>query len=298
MGVGYSCVDKICTVEDFPIEDGSTHVLSREIQGGGAVATAVVAASKLGVSSVFVGNIGNDSISDEIIRLFKEDGICTDYLIRRNDCYGLESVVMVNPENGSRTKFPQRDFNPLIRWDNDIINLIGSADVLHLDGTNYGNAIAAAEIAKENGVLVSLDGCSMQKENDKNKVLAGMADILIMNSRYPLKISEKTNYNEALLEIASWGQKKVIGCTLGDGGSKFIINGEVVDFPSCPANKVVDTTGCGDVFHGAFLNAYVRGMKLEQCIKFASVAASYKCAFHGGRAGIPNMETVLKIIGE
>lgn len=298
VGVGYSCVDMICMVEDFPVEDSSTHITSRVVQGGGAVATALVAASRLGTKCAFIGNIGNDIMSDETIRMFQSDGVCTDYMVRRDDCYGLESIVMVNPANGSRTKFPQRDYNPPISWDDRLSDVVGGCCILHLDGTHYENAINAARIAKEHGVLVSLDGCSMQKDNEKNKILATMADILIMNSKYPLKVSGKATYDEALLEMSTWGSKKVVGCTLGDNGSKFVVDGKVVDFPGFESKVVVDTTGCGDVFHGAFLNAYVSGMTLEKCIRFASAAACCKCAASGGRAGIPSREIVLEMIGE
>lgn len=298
VGVGYGCVDKICMVEDFPVEDSSTHITSRVIQGGGAVATAMVAVARLGVPCAFIGNIGNDMMSDEVVRQFKADGVCTDYMVRRDDCYGLESIVMVNPASGSRTKFPQRDYNPPITWDQRLKDVIRDAKILHLDGTHYENAINAARIAKECGTLVSLDGCSMQKDNEKNRALATLADILIMNAKYPLRVSGKDDYDEALLEMATWGQKRIIGCTLGDKGSKFVIDGKVVNFPSYKAQKVVDTTGCGDVFHGSFLNAYVSGMDLEQCIRFASASACCKCAMPGGRAGIPTRETVLKMIRE
>ena len=298
VGVGYCCVDVICMVEDFPVENSSTHITSRQTQGGGAAATALVAASRLGADCAFIGNIGNDMESDEDVRLFAQDGVCTVYMVRRDDCWGLESFVMVNPETGSRTKFPQRDYNPPITWTDDLKEVIKNADVLHLDGTHYENALNAARIAKEYGVTVSLDGCSMQKDNAKNRTLATLADILIMNSKYPLRVSEEKDYNCALLEMAGWGGKKVTGCTLGEEGSKFVINGKVVDFPAFKAPKVVDTTGCGDVFHGAFLNAYVSGMEIRTCIRFASAAASIKCAFPGGRAGIPDRSTVLEIIRE
>lgn len=297
VGIGYSCVDKICTVEDFPVEDSSTHIISKVTQGGGAVATALVAISRLGVNCAFIGNIGNDKISDEVIQLFEADGVSTEYMIKREDCHGLESYVMVNPANGSRTKFPERDYNPPIAWDSRLVSAIRKAQILHLDGTHYENALNAAKIAKSHGVLVSLDGCSMQKDNEKNCALASMADILIMNSKYPLRVSEKDSYEEALLEMSTWGPR-IVGCTLGEDGSRFVIDGKVRSFPSHKAQKVIDTTGCGDVFHGAFLTSYLSGMDLEYCIRFASITVSIKCNMPGGRAGIPNKEQVLKLMVE
>ena len=116
VGVGHSCLDKICSVENYPREDDSTHITSIFTQGGGAVATALVALSRLGVSASFIGNGGFDGVTDEIERLFTTEGVDTSHLYRRSDSHGLESFVMVNPRNGSRTKFPQRDTNPSIEW--------------------------------------------------------------------------------------------------------------------------------------------------------------------------------------
>ena len=113
---------------------------------------------------------------------FEADKVSTEYMVRSDDCHCLESYVMVNPANGSRTKFPQRDYNPPIDWDSRLENAIGKARILHLDGTHYENALNAARIAKRHGVLVSLDGCSMQKDNTKNCALASRRHS-IMNSK-------------------------------------------------------------------------------------------------------------------
>ncbi len=291
IGVGHSCVDRLCTIENYPREDDSTHILSIAVQGGGAVATALVAAAKLGIEAEYIGNTGNDSVSDEMLSMLSADGVDTTHVVRRSDAYGLESFVMINPETGTRTKFPVRDFNPAIEWTDELKAEISRADVLHLDGTNYENALNASKIAKEANVLVSLDGCSMQAEMDKNRKLASMADFLIMNSKYPLRVTGLDNYENALLEISEWGPRIVI-CTLGDRGSLAVIDGKVVHFPAYKVN-VVDTTGAGDVFHGAFIAGYLDGMDLVENIEFASAVSALKCQKLGGRAGIPTKEEAL-----
>ena len=291
IGVGHSCVDRLCTIENYPREDDSTHILSIAVQGGGAVATALVAAAKLGIEAEYIGNTGNDSVSDEMLSMLSADGVDTTHVVRRSDAYGLESFVMINPETGTRTKFPVRDFNPAIEWTDELKAEISRADVLHLDGTNYENALNASKIAKEANVLVSLDGCSMQAEMDKNRKLASMADFLIMNSKYPLRVTGLDNYENALLEISKWGPRIVI-CTLGDRGSLAVIDGKVVHFPAYKVN-VVDTTGAGDVFHGAFIAGYLDGMDLVENIEFASAVSALKCQKLGGRAGIPTKEEAL-----
>lgn len=297
VGVGHSCLDRVCTVENYPREDESTHITSIDIQGGGAVATALVALSRLGKKTAFIGNIGSDYVSAEIKSLFESDGVDTSYMVEREDSFGLESFVMVNPENGSRTKFPERDVNPPLKWDERLEDAIASASILHLDGTNWTNAMNAAKIAHERGTLVSLDGCSMQLDNEKNKALARQADILIMNKKYPLRVSEKASYEEALLEMSTWGPK-IVMCTLGEKGSMAVIDGKIRTFGTFTPKCVVDTTGCGDVFHGSFLTAYLDGMDTEDAILFASASSALKCEEKGGRKGIRTKGEVLDYLGK
>ena len=195
-------------------------------------------------------------------------------------------MVMVNPENGSRTKFPYRDNLPPIDFTREKHSLIEKAGVLHLDGTNYANAVAAAQIAKAAGVPVSLDACSRQKDNALNLRLAEMADILITNAVYPQAVTGCTTREEALLKLASLGHKQVALTTLGKDGVLAVVNGKVEHIPAFTV-QAVDTTGAGDVFHGAFLTAWLEGNDLHACIRFAAAVSALKCLKPGGRSGIP-----------
>ena len=294
VGVGHSCLDRLCTVEAYPPEDGSTHITSISIQGGGAVATALAAAARLGTSAAMAGHLGADENGQKIRALLEADGVDTRYI--RDIPGGRSSVsyVMVNPAKSTRTKFPYPDDLPLILWDDALRKAIRQARVLHLDGTRYENALSAAKIAKAAGVTVSLDGCSMQADNEKNIALASLADILIMNAKYPTRVSGRADYGEALLEMAGWGPKIVIG-TQGAQGCLAVMDGALRRFPAFEV-EAVDTTGAGDVFHGAFLAGYLRGMDLEENIRFASAVSAIKCTRIGGRAGIPTFEAAMEFL--
>lgn len=296
VGVGHSCLDRLCTVEAYPPEDGSTHITSISVQGGGAVATALAASARLGTPSALAGYLGADGTGREIRTLLETDGVDTQYI--RDIPGGRSSVsyVMVNPAKSTRTKFPYPDDLPPIQWDSALTGLIQSARVLHLDGTQYDNALAAAKIAKAAGVVVSLDGCSVKAGGEKCAALASMADILIMNAKYPLLVTGRTDYGEALLEMAGWGPKIVVG-TQGAQGCLAVIDGALRRFPAFPV-EAVDTTGAGDVFHGAFLSGYLRGMALEENIRFASAVSAIKCTKIGGRAGIPTFDAAMAFLRE
>lgn len=289
IGVGHCCQDSICTVEEYPAEDSSTHITAiDDSQGGGAVATAMVAAERLGVHTGMIANLGGDAVGERIIREFRQLGVATEGIRRIAGGRSSSSIVMVDPCKGTRTKFPYKDNLPEIVFDGEQRELLRHARILHLDGTNYENAWKAANLAKEYGVLVSLDGCSMQKENEKNRRLAAMADILIMNAKYPYRVSGQKTLAEAMAYMASLGAEVVISTAGGDGCYAWEA-GELIHYPAF-RTEVKDTTGAGDVFHGAFLTAYLEGQSLRDCIRFASAVSALKCRRFGGRAGIPDRE--------
>ncbi len=294
VAVGHNCMDHLCTVEAYPPEDGSTHITDMVSAGGGAAATAAVAAARLGASAAVVGMLGGDALGSTIRALLAQEGVDTRFLRTVAGGRSSDSYIMVDPRHGTRTKFPYPDDLPPIPWDEAQTAAVEHARVLHLDGTRYDNALAAASIAQSAGVPISLDGCHMQPDNAKNRALASMCSILIMNYRYPVEVTGIDDYEKALLEMASWGPKVVVG-TQGERGCLAVLDGTVRRFPAYPV-KVTDSTGAGDVFHGAFLAAWLRGMDTERCIRFASAAAALKCEKMGGRAGIPTFEAALALM--
>lgn len=287
IGIGHCCQDTLCTVEAYPPEDGSTHILSMDdSQGGGAVATAMAAAAKLGAPCAMMAHVGDDGIGEKILAGFAQYGVDTALIRRIPGGRSSSSIVMVNPETGSRTKFPYRDALPPLEFDGEQQAAIQNARILHLDGTRYENALRGGQIARACGTLVSLDGCSRQKENEKNLRLAELADILIMNAVYPFAVSGKTGWEEALAFFAGLGTKKVVVMTGGREGCWAYLNGKTAHFPAFPV-RAVDTTGAGDVFHGAFLARWLETEDVPECIRFAAAAAALKCRKPGGRSGIP-----------
>lgn len=294
VGIGHCCQDSICVVEAYPPEDGSTHILSiDDSQGGGAVATALAAASRLGARCAMMAHLGEDAVGGRIWQGFRDFGVDTSLVRRVPGGRSSISMVMVDPRRGTRTKFPYRDDLPPLDFDGAQRAAIAAARVLHLDGTRYENALKGAMIAREAGVLVSLDGCSRQADNQKNLRLAEAADILIMNAVYPFAVSGKSDRREALAFMAGLGEKRVVLTTAGSDGCYAWLKGEMRHFPAYPV-RAVDTTGAGDVFHGAFLARWLETEDVEECVRFASAASALKCTKPGGRSGIPTREEIAR----
>lgn len=292
-GIGHCCQDNICVVEQYPREDGSTHILAMDdTQGGGAVGTAMVAASRLGARAGVIANLGDDPAGGRIQEGFRREGVNTELIRRIPGGRSSISYVMVNPSNGSRTKFPFRDQLPGLEMTEEIGNALAGARILHLDGTRYENAIKAARLAKDLGLTISLDACSMELENGKNWELASMAHILIANEKYPKGLTGQSSPEEALIRMAKRGLgPRMLAFTAGNRGCWYVKDGCVKHLPAFEI-RAVDTTGAGDTFHGAFLACWLTRPEPEFCLRFASAAAALKCLKRGGRAGIPNRAEV------
>ena len=293
-GVGAAVLDHLNLIEDYPNEDGSTHITQIISQGGGACATAVVAAHRLGMHGQMISSIGDDETGRMILESLDFEGIDTTMMEIVAGGVSPHSEIMVNPESGTRTKFVCSNTLPPIEWNPDQIALLKNSDILHVDGTRYDNAMAAIELAKQFGIPVSVDGCHMEEDRELNRKMAEKADILIMNARYPKLVAKTETTEQALEYFASIGPKVVIS-TQGTKGCLAWIDGHVEVFPAYSV-KAVDSTGAGDVFHGAFLAAYMQGKDVRFAIQYATIAAALKCTQVGGRAGIPSHQEILSYL--
>ncbi|WP_461368909.1 carbohydrate kinase family protein [Candidatus Darwinibacter acetoxidans] len=155
VGVGHCCYDYLCIIREYPPEDGSTRITAIHSQGGGAVATALVAAARLGVQTALIANLGADGVGELITSELEAEGVDLAGVDRLPGVSSLTSYVMIQPQRGTRTKFPLLDRTPPIVWDERRKGLLQQAKVLHLDGTHYQNARSAAELAKDYGVTIS-----------------------------------------------------------------------------------------------------------------------------------------------
>jgi len=290
VGIGHVCKDTICLIHGYPLEDTSRHIEDYLIQPGGAASQAVAAVARLGGKAVFLGYLGDDAIGDYLHQDCTSEHIDTSQLLRIPGGQSSFSVVLSNALNASRTLFSYHDRLPAYEYTPEACAYIGGAKYIHLDGTMYENALQAAKTARKQDVQVSLDGCSMQKDNAKNLALVALTDILIMNETYPCRLMDTEDREEALLRIARLGPTLVVS-TSGSRGGMVVVEGKVEYFPAFQIEPL-DTTGAGDAFHGAFLYGLLQGFDLWANLRFASAVAAINCLSHGGRQGLPNRAMV------
>ncbi|MBR1920015.1 MAG: carbohydrate kinase family protein [Spirochaetales bacterium] len=289
IAVGHLCADNVCVVDGFPQENTSKHIEKVDRQAGGGASQAAVAFSRLGGRSGYVGIVGSDMTGTYLLEGLKDENVDTTFMERREGDSAF-SFVCVNSQNASRTLINYHQRLGAINFTAEIEDYMKGAKFLHLDGTMYEDAVNAARLARKLGLPVSLDGSSRQKDNRLNRGLAAMADILITNEFYPMQIMEDENRERAMLQMSKWGAR-ILMATLGEKGVLALVDGEFIHFPAYHIEPV-DTTGAGDVFHGAYLRGMELGYDMAGCVRFASAVSAMNCLSLGGRRGIPTFSEV------
>jgi ribokinase len=162
-----------------------------------------------------------------------------------------------------------------------------SGRALHLDGYEGDAAIQAARWAREAGIPVSLDA---ERFTERREELFRLSDILIVAQRFGLEITGRSRVPEILDDMHRLGPR-VAGLTRGEHGSVLSVDGRRIEAPGFPVD-VVDTTGAGDVFHGAFVYGVLQGWEAGHILLFANAVSALKCTRLGGRTGIPSVSEV------
>jgi sugar/nucleoside kinase (ribokinase family) len=289
VGFGIACIDYIVVAPT--IEPGEhTHVRDFIVQGGGLTGTALVAAARLGARTKILGRVGDDEIGVRIVDGLEAEGVDASDLIKVPGGESLLSVVLVDPQTAERTIYCKPDRN--IECSTNLINLdpIEEADVVLLDAHWADGARVVARKAKEAGVPIVCD----ISPNSQTLDIVAMCDYPIVARKAALAFAGTDDYHLALNRLLSLGVKAAV-ITCGSEGAYYASDSTWGHVPAFEV-EAVDTTGAGDVFHGAFAFGIANGWNIEETVRFASAVAAIKCTELGGRAGIPMLEEVQAFI--
>lgn len=295
VGIGMSMIDLLKVVEEFPESEGVTEVIESRLQGGGPVPTALVMAAKLGADTAIVDRIGRDWRGELVVHEYRAAGVDTRHLDLEPDRETTFGAVLVRQRDGARhVVFSPGNFTPLA-IDEMPIETIRRAKILHLNGRHWPACIDAALIVRGGGGQVSFDGGAGRYHDRLGKLLP-LVDIHISARDFAVNLTGSDDTGDQLAAMIGLGAK-IAAVTDGKNGSWFATDeGEVFHQPAFFVENVVDTTGCGDVFHGAFLFAHVRGWSLKEAATFASAAAALNATGLGGRGHLATLEEIREMI--
>ncbi len=284
-GIGYCGLDHLCRVPYVPLDD-KVELTDSLIQGGGPCATAMVAAARLGADAAFCGAVGDDECGARILRGLADENVNTSGVkVRRKAASPVSFCWIDTKTRGRSIAWARGTARPLGPREIDRA-LLKRSDVLHLDGHQARAALAAATFARTCGVTVSIDAGTLVPEIDD---LLARCDLIIASEKFAARHTGEAAPRHALKKLFA-GPCRFAAVTLGRKGS---LGFDGKRFFTCPPFDVtvVDTTGAGDVYHGAFAFAYATGRPWTECMRFATVVAALKCTRFGGRTGIPSLKT-------
>jgi sugar/nucleoside kinase (ribokinase family) len=292
VGVGINVVDYLFRVPCFPRPDTKSDALAVTTQGGGLTATAMVACARLGLRARYIGKFGSDEIGRMARQMLAVEGLDLGGSVQAADAPHRLCVVLVEEATGHRTIVRHRDFRIWLQPEELSHSAVCAGRLLHLDGYEGAAALQAARWARDAGIPVSVDA---EDSTERREELFRLADILIVSHRFGQELTGKVDVTDILHGLARLGPS-CVGVTLGEKGSALLHRQEIVQAPGFSVD-VVDTTGAGDVFHGAFLHGVLQGWDAGDILLFANAVSALKCTRLGGRAGIPGLAEVRTFLG-
>ncbi len=291
VGLGTNAVDHLCILDPYPGLDDKVDVIKSSIQGGGPVPTAMVTLAKLGATVCYLGKVGDDWEGKFVRSQLEKEGVDSRYVMTDRKTTTSRAFIWVDKGSGKRTVALDRDRRNLIRKsDLRFLDSI-STKFLHIDAREPEINIYAARWARRQGAQVCLDVGSLRKGAEK---VFSHVDHLIVSNRFACGFTRDSDPVAACRRLMSRGFKTVV-VTIGENGSICGCGESLFHSPGF-AVKVVDTTGAGDVFHGAFIFGLLRKWPVKRIAAFANACAAMKCRKSGGRAGIPDLGQVSDFI--
>ena len=287
VGLGQCSLDLLGQVDHYPGLDQKAELSSFLMQGGGPVATALVTLSRLGVPVAMAGAVGDDDFGRKI-----RDGL----LAERVDCSHLRVVpgqcsqvafIAVDGQ-GHRNIFWHRG-HAVPEVSESLASLLArDVPVLHLDGLHLEVAIHAAEIARRLNVATVLDAGTLRPGTER---LLPLVDHLVVSEHFARQATGHQDVKNALKPLSEHGAAAVT-ITRGLSGSLSMNRDGAVFHQPAFAVDAVDTTGCGDVFHGGYIYGLLQRWDLPQTLRFAAACAALKTRALGGRSAIPGLSEV------
>jgi len=293
VGVGLNATDTLILLPHFPAYAGKIAFDEEILSPGGQVASAMVTCARLGLRVKYIGTVGDDERGRVQVASLRETGINLDDVQVREGCPNQTAYILIDRSTGERTVLWRRDDG--LRLDPLFITpeKISCARLLHIDGHDTPAVERAARLAREHAIPVTVDVDSVYHGFER---VLPLVDYLIASSEFPAQWTNERDPFKALELMQNEYGIRVAAMTLGAHGALARFEGRFVYSPAFVVN-CVDTTGAGDVFHGAFCYSVLRGMSLRESLDFSNAMAALNCTAIGARGGIRGPEEVGELMG-
>jgi sugar/nucleoside kinase (ribokinase family) len=290
LGLGCATIDELFFVDEFPAPDAKTPIQRAQIQGGGLGATALVAGARLGANCAYAGMLGFDETSKRVAQILQNEGVSIDLITWREDAAAIRSLIFVDESRHTRNIFFQKPGLVGAAPDAPSESEIANSRVLFVDHYGGHGNTRAIQIARHHQVPIVAD---FERTNVPHfDEFFPLVDHLVLSRSFAQKLTNQTEI-EPILRALWNGNRAVVVVTDGERGCWSLEN-NAISHQGAHAVAVVDTTGCGDVFHGVYAATLAWDFPLEVRLKWASIAAALKARSVGAQAGIPAREEIEK----
>jgi sulfofructose kinase len=257
------------------------------------VATAMVALSRWGIKTKYIGKVGGDDLGQLSLDLIRREGVDVSSVTEEPQAANQFGFIIVEASSGDRTILWDRDDRLMYRDGELRREDVCSGKLLHLDGHDIRAAIQCAEWARQAGIPTVLDADKLEPLTPE---LIKNIDVAVTSSRFPSLFTGISDREKALVELQKH-TSAFLCTTLGPEGAMALVEGETLYVKGFKI-ETVDTTGAGDVFHGGFIYGLLQNWEISEILRFANAAAALKCRDLGGRRGIPQLGEVHQVLAQ
>jgi len=284
VGLGLNATDVAIGVPRYPAFNSKVEFSSARMQAGGQVATALTVCQRLGLKTKYIGRVGDDPMGVFQLESLRPEGIDLSDVLVVASCPNQCAYIVIEEGSGERTILWRRDSRLTIRPEELRPDMIAGARLVHVDGHDTAAAARLAGWAREAGLPVTAD---------VDNVYAGLPALLdatthlVSSASFPAVYTGEEDYFHALPEIQRRHPgMKLVAATLGGDGVLALECGQFLYAPAY-AVRCRDTTGAGDVFHGAFAFGLLQGWPTLRMLEFSNAVAGLNSEAVGARGGIP-----------
>ncbi len=291
-GIGLNATDTVLQVREFPPPGGKQRVAGLSRQAGGQVATALVACQRLGLRTRYIGTVGGDADGRFQLRSLRQEGIDVRYARKVPGASTQFGLIIVDQKTGERTVFWDRDKRLALSARQIEQEAITSAKALLVDGCDVEACVQAARWARQAGIPVVADLDTVYAKVEK---LFPLIDYLFASADFLPAVTGRVDPVPALEFMRREYGVRACGITLGQDGA-LAFDGNRFYYAGGFVVRAVDTTGAGDVFHGAFVYGLLQGWKMERLLDFSCAMAALNCTRLGARGGIASRRSAERLM--
>ena len=288
IGVGENSVDHVLRLPALPGPANATKIRVRSAthEPGGQIVTALCTCTAMGLRASYVGVFGDDDDAARLRAALESRGLDLTHAPVR-PVPNRSAVILVDERNGDRVVMAHRDAALALTPELLPRDALERARVVHVDGVDEAASIEAARLGREAGAEVT---CDLDAIGPGTGALLAELTIPILAQGLPEAITGDSHPERALRKLPA-PHARLRCVTMGAQGA-LLLDGDRVLRCEAPAVDVVDTTGAGDVFRGAFIVAFLRGDAAEHALRFATTAAALSCTKPGALGGVPALADV------